>query len=243
MLKKRKVPHALIREDVERVLDKNTPFAISESFRALQTNSLYLPIADKCKKIAITSPVSGEGKSYISVNLSRTLAINTGKKVVLIDMDMRVPRVKKLLNKKLMETSNFSGLSEYLADIDSKPNIIKTDLENFDVILSGKETSNPIGLINSPKMNALLDKLAEKYDYIIIDTPPVNIVTDALLMLDKVNGYVLSSRANYSNINNLNSAIDAIKNVGGEVFGVVLTDANLKSYAKSKYKYPRGDYH
>ena len=243
MLKKRKVPHALIREDVERVLDKNTPFAISESFRALQTNILYLPIADKCKKIAITSPVSGEGKSYISVNLSRTLAINTGKKVVLIDMDMRVPRVKKLLNKKLMETSNFSGLSEYLADIDSKPNIIKTDLENFDVILSGKETSNPIGLINSPKMNALLDKLAEKYDYIIIDTPPVNIVTDALLMLDKVNGYVLSSRANYSNINNLNSAIDAIKNVGGEVFGVVLTDANLKSYAKSKYKYPRGDYH
>ena len=210
MLKKRKVPHALIREDVERVLDKNTPFAISESFRALQTNILYLPIADKCKKIAITSPVSGEGKSYISVNLSRTLAINTGKKVVLIDMDMRVPRVKKLLNKKLMETSNFSGLSEYLADIDSKPNIIKTDLENFDVILSGKETSNPIGLINSPKMNALLDKLAEKYDYIIIDTPPVNIVTDALLMLDKVNGYVLSSRANYSNINNLNSAIDAI---------------------------------
>lgn len=243
MLKKRKVPHALIREDVERVLDKNTPFAISESFRALQTNILYLPIADKCKKIAITSPVSGEGKSYISVNLSRTLAINTGKKVVLIDMDMRVPRVKKLLNKKLMETSNFSGLSEYLADIDSKPNILKTDLENFDVILSGKETSNPIGLINSPKMNALLDKLAEKYDYIIIDTPPVNIVTDALLMLDKVNGYVLSSRANYSNINNLNSAIDAIKNVGGEVFGVVLTDANLKSYAKSKYKYPRGDYH
>ena len=243
MLKKRKVPHALIREDVERVLDKNTPFAISESFRALQTNILYLPIADKCKKIAITSPVSGEGKSYISVNLSRTLAINTGKKVVLIDMDMRVPRVKKLLNKKLMETSNFSGLSEYLADIDSKPNILKTDLENFDVILSGKETSNPIGLINSPKMNVLLDKLAEKYDYIIIDTPPVNIVTDALLMLDKVNGYVLSSRANYSNINNLNSAIDAIKNVGGEVFGVVLTDANLKSYAKSKYKYPRGDYH
>ena len=243
MLKKRKVPHALIREDVERVLDKNTPFAISESFRALQTNILYLPIADKCKKIAITSPVSGEGKSYISVNLSRTLAINTGKKVVLIDMDMRVPRVKKLLNKKLMETSNFSGLSEYLADIDSKPNIIKTDLENFDVILSGKETSNPIGLINSPKMNVLLDKLAEKYDYIIIDTPPINIVTDALLMLDKVNGYVLSSRANYSNINNLNSAIDAIKNVGGEVFGVVLTDANLKSYAKSKYKYPRGDYH
>ena len=151
--------------------------------------------------------------------------------------------IKKLLNKKLIETSNFSGLSEYLADIDSKPNVIKTDLENFDVILSGKETSNPIGLINSPKMNALLDKLAEKYDYIIIDTPPVNIVTDALLMLDKVNGYVLSSRANYSNINNLNSAIDAIKNVGGEVFGVVLTDANLKSYAKSKYKYPRGDYH
>ena len=90
-----------------------------------------------------------------------------------------------------------------------------------------------------------MDELEDKYDFIIIDTPPVNIVTDALLVLDKVNGYILSSRANYSNINALNTAIEAIRGVGGDIFGVVLTDANSKNLVKSKYKYkyPRGDYH
>ena len=112
----------------------------------------------------------------------------------------------------------------------------------MDVLFSGKENTNPIGLINSPKFNTLMDELKEIYDYVIIDTPPINIVTDALLVLDKVNGYILSSRANYSNINALNTAIESIKSVGGEIFGVVLTDANTKNFTKSKYKYPRGDY-
>ena len=102
MLRKRKVAHSSIREDLERVVDKDTPFAISESFRMLQTNILYLPINDKCKKIAVTSPVSGEGKTYISINLSITLANNSDKKILLIDMDMRVPRVKKLLQKRVL---------------------------------------------------------------------------------------------------------------------------------------------
>ena len=243
MFQRKKIPHSLVREDVERVIDKDTPFAISESFRMLYTNVLYLPISDKCKKIAITSPISGEGKTYISVNLSITLANNSEKKILLIDMDMRVPRVKKLLQSRALNNEGFSGLSEYLAGIDSTVNILKTDVENLDVLFSGKENTNPIGLINSPKFNALIEELESKYDYIIIDTPPVNIVTDALLLLDKVNGYILSSRANYSNINALNTALDSIKSVGGEIFGVVLTEANSKNFTKSKYKYPRGDYH
>ncbi len=244
MLSKRKVPHSLVTEDMERVLNKKTPFAISESFRMLYTNILYLPISDKCRKIAITSPVSGEGKTYISVNLSITLANNSDNKVLLIDMDMRVPRVKKLIQSRVANAEKSSGLSEYLAGIDSTVNILKTDIDNLDVLFSGKENTTPIALINSPKFSALMDELKDKYDYIIIDTPPVNIVTDALLVLDKVNGYILSSRANYSNINALNTAIESIRGVGGDIFGVVLTDANSKSLVKAKYKYryPRGDY-
>ena len=242
LFKKKKVTHSLVKEDVERVISKDTPFAISESFRMLHTNILYLPITDKCRKIAVTSPVSGEGKTYISVNLAITLATNSDKKVLLIDMDMRVPRVKKLLVSKVEDPNNMNGLSEFLAGIDTVANIKKTDVENLDVLFSGKESSNPIGLINSPKMNELMAELSEKYDYIIIDTPPVNIVTDALLILDKVSGYILSARANYSNVNALNSAVESIQNVGGEVFGVVLTEVNSKNFGKSKYKYPRGDY-
>ena len=242
MFKRKLIPHSLIKEDIERVLGEDDPFAISESFRMLQTNILYLPITDKCRKIAITSPVSGEGKTYISVNLSITMANNSDKKVLLIDMDMRVPRVRKLLKNKVLNSDSLNGLSEYLAGIDAHANILNTEIENLDVLFSGKQSSNSIALINSPRMSELLDELSEKYDYIIIDTPPVNIVTDALLILDKVNGYILSSRANYSNINALNSAIESIKSVGGEVFGVVLTEVNTKNFSKSKYKYPRGDY-
>lgn len=242
MFKRKLIPHSLIREDIERVLGEDDPFAISESFRMLQTNILYLPITDRCRKIAITSPVSGEGKTYISVNLSITMAKNSDKKVLLIDMDMRVPRVRKLLKNKVENSESLNGLSEYLAGIDEHANILSTEIENLDVLFSGKQSSNSIALINSPRTNELLNELSEKYDYIIIDTPPVNIVTDALLLLDKVNGYILSSRANYSNINALTSAIESIKSVGGEVFGVVLTEVNTKNYGKSKYKYPRGDY-
>ena len=242
MFIRKKVPHALVREDMERVLDKDTPFAISESFRMLYTNVLYLPISDKCKKIAVTSPISGEGKTYISVNLAITLANNSEKRILLIDMDMRVPRVKKLLRKHTINAEGYNGLSEYLAGIDSTVNIFKTDIENLDVLFSGKENTTPIGLINSPRFNVLLDELKEKYDYIILDTPPINIVTDALLLRDKVNGFILSSRANYSNINALNTAIESIKSVGGEVFGVVLTEANTKNFNKYKYRYSRGDY-
>ncbi len=241
-LRKRKVAHSLIKEDIERVLDENTPFAISESFRMLHTNVLYLPIEDKCRKIAVTSPISGEGKSYISVNLSITLANNSNKKILLIDMDMRVPRIRKLLKNKLIDPSKTGGLSEYLAGIDETPNIQKTTVENLDVLLSGMETSNPIGLINSSRMSTIINELSQKYDYIIFDTPPINIVTDALLILDKVNGYILSCRANYSNVNVLNGAIESIKSVGGEVFGVVLTEANSKNYSKSKYRYSKGNY-
>ena len=241
-LRKRKVAHSLVKEDVQRILNEDTPFAISESFRMLHTNVLYLPIEDKCKKIAITSPISGEGKSYISVNLSITLATNSNKKILLIDMDMRVPRTRKLLRDRLLDPEQANGLSEYLAGIDESPCISKTNIDNFDVLLSGMETSNPIGLINSSRMNSLINQLSEKYDYIIFDTPPTNIVTDALLILDKVNGYILTSRANYSNVNVLNATIESIKSVGGEVFGVVLTGANSKNYSKSKYRYSKGNY-
>ena len=243
MFRKTKVRHSEIKEDIQRVLDSDTPFAISESFRTLQTNILYLPINEKCKKIAVASPVSGEGKTYISTNLSITLANNSNKKILLIDMDMRVPRLDKIFQHRVLDNGNSHGLSEYLAGIDSKANIRKTDIENLHVLFSGQKNTTPIGLINSPRMSELISEFSEKYDYIIIDTPPINIVTDALLVLDMVNGYILCSRANYSNVNSLNLAIQSIKSVGGEVFGVVLTDANFKNYGKTKYKYSRGEYH
>ena len=243
MFKKRKIAHSAINEDVERVIRKDTPFAISESFRMLYTNVLYLPIASKCKRIVVTSPVSGEGKTYISVNLSRTLANNSDKKVILIDMDMRVPRIKKLLQAKTLETKNFSGLSEYLAGIDEVPNFQRIPEHNLTILTSGGSNVNPTKLIGSSRMAEFLRKCEEEFDYVIVDTPPVNIVTDAILLNELVNGYIISTRADYSDVKTVSEAVGALERVNAEIFGLVLTSLKLKggrhygNYKYGSYKY------
>lgn len=236
--------HSNDREDNLRILDDNTPFAINEAFRALYTKVLYLPISDKCKKIAITSAFSGEGKTYVSINLAISLAKNSdNKKVLLIDMDMRKPRVARLFTKYYNEAAERGGLSEYLASIHDTPNLIPTDIPNLSILFSGKESANPIGLINSARMNELIATCSEQFDYIIIDTPPVGVVSDAVLLADKINGYIMASRADYSNVNELSSAIDALTDVGAEVYGVVLSSVNLKSLGTYGKSYQKSGYH
>jgi len=231
-----KKAHSNDKVDELRLIDENTPFAITEAFRALYTKILYLPIEDKCRKIALTSAFSGEGKTYISINLAITLAKSSeNKRVLLVDADMRKPRVARILSK-YCDDPTISGLSEYLAGIDEKPNIVTTDIPNFSILFSGKESANPIGLINSKRMSELLDTCSESFDYIILDTPPVTVVSDAVLLSDKINGYLMAARAEYSNINSLAEAIDIVKNVGGEVYGVALSSVNPKK-SKSKYGY------
>ena len=243
MLFKKKA-HSADKIDALRLVDDTTPFAVNEAFRSLYTKVLYLPITDKCRKIAISSAISGEGKTYISINLAITLAKNSdNKKILLIDLDMRKPRVLKILSKYYKSSQTRSGLSEYLAGIDNSPNIVNTDIPNFSILFSGKETSNAIGLLNSKRMDVLLDELSEKYDYIIFDTPPVSVVSDSLVLADKIHGYILATRAEYSNINNLSDAIEAIQNVNGQVFGTVITAVNPKSTGESKNYYRNSNYY
>ena len=234
---KQKKAHSNDKIDELRLLDENTPFAINEAFRALYTKVLYLPIDDKCRKIALSSAFSGEGKTYISINLAMSLARNSeNKRILLIDSDMRKPRVARILSRYFTDEAENGGLSEYLAGIHTEPNIIQTNIPNFSILFSGKESSNPIGLINTKRMDELLRICEERFDYIIIDTPPVTVVSDALLFADKINGYILATRADYSNVNSLSDAVDAIKNVGGEIFGIVLSSVNPKN-AKGSYGY------
>ena len=236
-LNKQKLAHASDREDSARILNENTPFAVTEAYRTLCTNTLYLPIADKCRKIAITSAFPGEGKTFISINLGITLASSSAdRKVLVIDADMRKSRVMRLL--KNNKYSSMNGLSEYLAGISDVPNAVSTEYDNLDVIPSGAEASNPAGLINSPRMKELVAWAEERYDYIIFDTPPVNVVSDSLLLNDYINGYFIAARADYSDVNGLSQALEALKKVEATVFGVVLSSVEVKkSKGYKKYGY------
>ncbi len=242
LLKKKKV-HDSYEIDMLKIVDENTPFAIKEAFGTFCTNILYLPIADKCKKIAVTSSVPGEGKTYISINLAITLAQNlVGKNILLVDMDVRSPSISKLFKK--YDDSKYSaktGLSEYLVGLDKEPNIIKSDIPGLSVLFAGGSSSSPAGLINSDTMTEFLKSLDDKYDYVIFDTPPVNVVSDATLLVGRINGYVLATRADYSTTNSLENAEASLTKVGAQILGVVLTGYNPKS--TKKYGYYRKNYY
>ncbi len=233
--------HASDTEDAARILNDDTPFAVREAYRALCTNILYLPIADNCKKIAVTSAFPGEGKTFVSINLAITLASSSEKRrVLVIDADMRKSRVMRLLKQNKYAKSN--GLSEFLAGLDPTPNIVSTEHENLDVLPSGAEAANPAGLLNSSKMQELIAYAEERYDYVIFDTPPVNVVSDSLLLNDRINGYLIATRADYSDVNNLSQAVEALKQVDAEIYGVVLSSVDVKKSAGYYHSYNKYGY-
>ncbi|MBO5314880.1 MAG: CpsD/CapB family tyrosine-protein kinase [Clostridia bacterium] len=222
------------------IIDDSTPFAIREAFKSLYTNILYLNTPDKCKKIAITSAVPGEGKTTVATNLAITIAANSeNKRVLLVDTDMRQPKVARLLSLDIRG----KGLSEYLAGIDEKPYLNYIPKLNITVLTSGGPNANPSMLVGSSKMAELVRLCEQQFDYIIFDTPPVNVVTDALLLNEVVNGYVVSTMSDYSNVNHVAECVESLERIGAEIYGVVLSSLKIKAgssgYSKYNSKYSK----
>ena len=224
------------------VINEDTPFAIREAYKDLFSNILYLNVDSKCKKIAVTSGISGEGKTTLSTNLAVTLAQNLeGKRVLLIDSDMREPSVARAFSL----NPGTHGLSEYLSGIDEDPHFDYLPQYRLMVLSSGGHCYNPTKLIGSEKMQRLIKACEKEFDYVIIDTPPVNIVSDAVLLNGIVDGYLISTRVERSDINNLNQCVSKLEKVGAEIFGIALSGVHLKGYdrkySKGSHKYIDGD--
>ena len=236
-LKKRKDVHSSIEMDSKRILSNSTPFAITEAYRALYTNILYLPIEGKCKKLAIFSAIPGEGKTTASINLAYTIAANSvDSKVVIIDADMRKPRVAKLLG---MRGKKMSGLSEYLAGIDAEPSFVETKYPNLSFLPSGTVNAHSPALLSTARMSNLIELLEEKFDFVIFDTPPVNVVSDALMLTDHVDGYIMAVKSEFSDFNAVSEAIARFDASESKIFGFILSAYNMKSISRSSkyYKY------
>lgn len=165
-------------EESEVAVTTTARTAIAEQFRALRTNLNFLMTNEKDKVILITSSMSGEGKSFTSVNLSLALALS-GRKVVLLELDLRKPKISESLKIKKL------GITNYLIEQDSNWNkwvqTYGTDAK-IDVLSSGPLPPNPAELLMLPKLNDLIEQLKKSYDYIIIDSAPVGLVTDAQVL-------------------------------------------------------------
>ena len=169
---------------------------VAEEFRELRTNINYLTfnVEKEGKVILITSSIPGEGKSFVSINTSISLSL-TGRKVVLLEFDLRKPKISKELG-----IRRSLGLSTYLINKSSIAEIIQPhpSISNFNIIASGPIPPNPSELISTPRLKEMFSYLKQHYDYIIIDSPPVGSVTDAKILAGEANASLYIIRQNYT---------------------------------------------
>jgi len=221
------------------IIGSGISFAASEAYKLLRTK-LQFSFSDEkdSRVIGISSALTGEGKSLTSINLACTLA-QLDKKVILIDCDMRRPSLATKLN--LEKTP---GLSSYLSAQSHMDTLIqkcglKNEEDAFDVIVAGRNPPNPIELLSSERMGKMLEKLRERYDYILLDLPPVSEVSDALAAAKQTDGILLVVRQHYCNRLILSDTARQFEFVGAKVLGVV---HNCTSDYGKGYGYRRGYY-
>ncbi|MFT4601087.1 MAG: tyrosine-protein kinase Etk/Wzc, partial [Arenicella sp.] len=167
--------------------------ALAESFRHIRSNLQFILKPEQSNVIAISSSISGEGKTFVAVNIGGIIAMS-GKKVLVIDLDLRKPKVHLALH-----VDNNIGMSSILANNeDWKKCIHQSELENFDFITSGPIPPNPSELIIGDTLDKTIEEFKKEYDVIIIDNPPVGIVSDGISVLNKADCPIYIFRANYS---------------------------------------------
>lgn len=233
----------LVAVENKNTLHKNLKFTAIEQYKLLRTNlNFTLPEVEECSVIGVTSSTRGEGKSTTAINLAYVLAEN-GSRVVLIDGDMRLPSVARK-----MRIKGSPGLTNLLLKTEVElESFVSPLFDNLYIIPSGPIPPNPSELLGSHRMKAVLDDLKENFDYIVIDLPPVNIVSDALSASELVSGMILVIREDYTEKKELDNCMRQLKLSNVNLLGFVMNDSKSSDGSYSKYKknkyYKYGDYY
>lgn len=219
------------------ITDKSIPFNITESYKTMRTNLIFsLSTSDK-KIITVSSSLPGDGKSTIAANLAIALSQLDGNKVLIIDADMRKPVMHRLFNVK-----NNVGIAEYLGKMNQKSECIqKSSVPNLYIIPSGSLPPNPSELLGSEQMANLLSEVSKEYDYILIDMPPVNIVSDPLTIGGKISGMVVVTHYGKTTYDDIDELMRKVQTSDTKILGLVLNEIKNKNNGKygysKKYKY------
>jgi len=227
-----------IRNQRKKIMSDDTDFFVTEEFNTLRTNIMFSSIDSGCKVIGVTSPKVAEGKTIICLNLAISLG-KAGENVLIIDGDLRAPKQSKLL-----EIDGSKGLSNLLVNKVKLADAIRTtDYENVDIMPSGSKPPNPSEMLGSETMKDVVEYLKEYYDYILLDLPPINLVTDAAVASKYLNGLVLVVKSGYTRKEELAESIQRMNNTTSKILGIVLNNKEPSStgYGK-KGKYKDSDY-
>ena len=212
----------LLRGNRRLLLNKNSNFAVRESYKTLRTNIRFMLRDHKCKRISITSSEASEGKSITLVNLAISLAEDE-QRVLLIDADMRRPALSRLLVEKASP-----GLSEVLGQGVAWDEAIRKDVyPNLDVLYAGEIPPNPSELLGGETMQQMIETMSERYDYILVDTPPVGVVSDASVVTNLLDGVLLLVRHNWARKETVRRAVDNLAKAGVKPLGYVLNGVAL----------------
>ncbi len=199
----------------------------AEAYRTLRTNIKFTSFDKELKSILVTSANAGEGKTTTIINLAIVMA-QSEQRVLLIDADLRKPTIHQNIS-----LSNHAGLSNFLINQVELDEVIQTiDDLGLHVITSGQQPPNPVELLNSKKMAEFLEQVKERYDIILIDTPPLLPVTDAQVLSRQVDGVLLVISSGKSLGDHVKKAKNLLEHVGGVIIGTIL---NKKKATVSSY--------
>ena len=194
-------------------------FQVTEAYKKARTNLVYSIIKKGCKKIIFTSPLKGEGKTTTAINVAIALSQQKNARVLIIDCDLRCPATHTYFGLKGTE----KGLANFLNDECSLEEAVsKTKNESLDLITFGAVPPNPSELLSSDSMTQMVEELEKNYDYIIFDTPPVNVVVDVIPLLRLSDGTVLVVKHNFSTYPEFKIAVDTLKRNQAKIAGIII---------------------
>jgi capsular exopolysaccharide synthesis family protein len=214
-------------------VSSDAPFQFVEAYKSLRTNLEFLSSAGNCKTILITSSVPEEGKTNVAVNLAMTIAAS-GKRVVLVDCDLR----KATISRYLRIPRNHAGLTNVKDEGALAAALVRVKDSGITVLAAGTIPPNPTELLSAPMTEKIFVSLQKAFDYVIVDTPPVSLVTDAAVLCRMADGVLLVVRPGVTTIQSAQLSKKNLEAVNAHILGVVMNGYNGKqSGRRDGYSY------
>ncbi len=225
--------HHVTTKEVFSISNPNAPTYYVEAFKMIASNIEFIAVAQECKSILVTSTIQDEGKTNLSTNLALALS-GYGKKVCIVDCDLRRPSVHRLQRSSIGLTHVLKG------EVPLEKAIFKHKDSDLDILLGGAIPPNPTEILSSTKMEKIVASLAEKYDYVIYDTPPCLGISDVSVLGKHMDGAILAIKHDSTDKRMVERAKMNIENAGLKVLGAILMEYKVDSDVSNSYYYKYG---